>query len=251
MSDAEPDAELDAELGLEPIWPATRRGVLRDAAGVGLATGAYGLSFGAISSAAGLSVLQTCVLSLVMFTGGSQFAMVGVIGGGGAAMTGAATAIMLGVRNAFYAVRMSSILDTSRLATSARRAADDRREHGDGRGPHDGSLVKTRILGHRCVGLHLLEPCDAHRRAQCARAVEPASARSRRCRTRGFPRADVAAPAITRAVDRRFDCGGGRTDFGAVRAERRTGPVRRWGRRDRGRPTQAGTGPGSHDTGAP
>jgi len=115
MSDAEPDAELDpdgdADLGTEPIWPATRTGVLRDAAGVGLATGAYGLSFGAISSAAGLSVLQTCVLSLVMFTGGSQFAMVGVIGGGGAAMTGAATAIMLGVRNAFYAVRMAGILD--------------------------------------------------------------------------------------------------------------------------------------------
>ncbi|HEY3923925.1 MAG TPA: AzlC family ABC transporter permease [Acidothermaceae bacterium] len=113
MSDAAPDAEPAAEddLGAEPIWPATRTGVLRDAAGVGLATGAYGLSFGAISSAAGLSVLQTCVLSLVMFTGGSQFAMVGVIGGGGAAMTGAATAIMLGVRNAFYAVRMASILD--------------------------------------------------------------------------------------------------------------------------------------------
>ena len=108
MSDAEPDAELGTDLGAEPIWPATRTGVLRDAAGVGLATGAYGLSFGAISSSAGLSVLQTCVLSLVMFTGGSQFAMVGVIGGGGAAMTGAATAIMLGVRNAFYAVRMSA-----------------------------------------------------------------------------------------------------------------------------------------------
>jgi predicted branched-subunit amino acid permease len=101
------DADTDADAG----WPAIRTGVLRDAIGVGLATGAYGLSFGAISSAAGLTVLQTCVLSLVMFTGGSQFAMVGVIGGGGAALTGAATAIMLGVRNAFYAVRMSTILD--------------------------------------------------------------------------------------------------------------------------------------------
>jgi predicted branched-subunit amino acid permease len=122
MSDAEMDAEADgaseaeakADADAVPSWPATRTGVLRDAAGVGLATGAYGLSFGAISSAAGLSVPQTCVLSLVMFTGGSQFAMVGVIGGGGAAMTGAATAIMLGVRNAFYAVRLSGILDVRR-----------------------------------------------------------------------------------------------------------------------------------------
>lgn len=94
----------------DPDWPATRKGIVRDALGVGLATGAYGLSFGAISTAAGLSVLQTCVLSLVMFTGGSQFAMAGIIGGGGAAMTGAATAMLLGIRNSFYAVRMSSVL---------------------------------------------------------------------------------------------------------------------------------------------
>jgi predicted branched-subunit amino acid permease len=46
-----------------------------------------------------------------MFTGGSQFAMVGVIGGGGAAMTGAATALLLGVRNSFYAVRLARLLD--------------------------------------------------------------------------------------------------------------------------------------------
>ncbi len=58
MSDAEADAELGNDLGTEPIWPATRAGVLRDAAGVGLATGAYGLSFGAISNAAGLSVCR-------------------------------------------------------------------------------------------------------------------------------------------------------------------------------------------------
>jgi predicted branched-subunit amino acid permease len=36
---------------------------------VGLATGAYGVSFGAVSVAAGLSVAQTCALSLLMFTG--------------------------------------------------------------------------------------------------------------------------------------------------------------------------------------
>lgn len=92
-------------------WQATRSAVLRDAVGVGLATGAYGLSFGAISTAAGLSVLQTCVLSLVMFSGGSQFAMAGIVGGGGVAMTGAATAILLGVRNAFYGMRLAGILD--------------------------------------------------------------------------------------------------------------------------------------------
>ena len=238
MSDAEPDAELDAELGLEPIWPATRRGVLRDAAGVGLATGAYGLSFGAISNSAGLSVLQTCVLSLVMFTGGSQFAMVGVIGGGGAAMTGAATAIMLGVRNAFYAVRMSSILDTSgwRRPGAAQLTIDESTAMAVAR-----TTVRSSRLAFWATGgsvyifWNLATLIGA---LECARAVEPTRARPRRRRSGGVPCTDVAATAIARTVGRRFDCGGGRTDFGAVRAQWRASPVRRWCCRDRGRPTQ-------------
>jgi len=55
-------------------WRPLRASVLRNAAGIGVATGAYALSFGAVATAAGLSVLQTCALSLVMFTGASQFA---------------------------------------------------------------------------------------------------------------------------------------------------------------------------------
>jgi predicted branched-subunit amino acid permease len=87
-----------------------RRGIIRDALGIGIASGAYALSFGAISTTAGLSVLQTCALSLLMFTGASQFAMVGVIGAGGSVWAGAATAALLGARNALYGVRLSSLL---------------------------------------------------------------------------------------------------------------------------------------------
>jgi branched chain amino acid efflux pump len=112
---AETGDPIGAAAATDARWASIRAGILRDAVGVGVATGAYGLSFGAISNAAGLSVLQTCVLSLVMFTGGSQFAMVGVIGGGGAAMTGAATAVLLGVRNSFYAVRLARLLDVHRF----------------------------------------------------------------------------------------------------------------------------------------
>lgn len=81
--------------------------------GVGLATGLYGISFGALSSAAGLDVWQTQVLSLLMFSGGSQFAFIGVIASGGPAAVGAAvvSAWLLGVRNGFYAVRMNPILE--------------------------------------------------------------------------------------------------------------------------------------------
>ncbi|HEY8728869.1 MAG TPA: AzlC family ABC transporter permease [Acidothermaceae bacterium] len=97
-------------LEVDPHWPTTRTSVLRDAIGIGIATGAYGLSFGGISSTSGLSVLQTCVLSLALFSGASQFALVGVIGAGGNPMTGAATAALLGVRNGFYGMRLAGLL---------------------------------------------------------------------------------------------------------------------------------------------
>lgn len=87
-----------------------RRAVLRASVGVSVATGAYGISFGAISAAGGLTLLQTLALSLLMFSGGSQFGLVGVVAGGGSAWAGAATAVMLGARNALYGLRLAPLL---------------------------------------------------------------------------------------------------------------------------------------------
>jgi predicted branched-subunit amino acid permease len=92
-------------------WRRARTAVLRDAIGIAVATGAYALSFGAISTTSGLSVLQTCALSLVMFSGASQYALVGVLGSGGAALAAAATAVLLGTRNALYGLRLAPLLD--------------------------------------------------------------------------------------------------------------------------------------------
>lgn len=89
---------------------ATQRGIVRDGLGVGLATGLYGVSFGAVSVAAGLSVLQTCCLSLLMFTGASQFAFVGVVAAGGPPVSGAITALMLGTRNTLYGLKLAPLL---------------------------------------------------------------------------------------------------------------------------------------------
>jgi predicted branched-subunit amino acid permease len=89
--------------------------VIRDALGIGIASGAYALSFGAISTTAGLSILQTCALSILMFTGASQFAFVGVIAAGGSAWAGAATAALLGTRNALYGLRLVSLLEVAGL----------------------------------------------------------------------------------------------------------------------------------------
>ncbi|MBO0827721.1 MAG: AzlC family ABC transporter permease [Streptosporangiales bacterium] len=89
---------------------AARHAVLRNAAAIALTTGAYALSFGAVGVAGGLSVWQTCVLSLLMFSGGSQFAFVGVLGGGGAAGSAVSVALLLGGRNAFYGIRLAPLL---------------------------------------------------------------------------------------------------------------------------------------------
>jgi len=92
--------------------PSPVREVWREGLGVAIATSAYGISFGALAVASGLDVWQTCVLSLLMFTGGSQFAFIGVLGAGGiAALPSAiASAVLLGVRNVAYGMRMSPLI---------------------------------------------------------------------------------------------------------------------------------------------
>jgi predicted branched-subunit amino acid permease len=83
--------------------------------GVGVATGLYGISFGALSVAAGLDIWQTMALSLLMFSGGSQFAFIGVVATGAGVVPAIISAWLLGVRNGFYAIRMNPILSVSTL----------------------------------------------------------------------------------------------------------------------------------------
>ncbi len=77
---------------------------------VGIATGLYGISFGAIGVASGLDVFSVMVLSLLMFSGGSQFAFVGVLAAGGSPITAATSAWLMGIRNSFYALRLTSVV---------------------------------------------------------------------------------------------------------------------------------------------
>jgi len=95
--------------------PPHRRRITSNAVGIGLATGAYALSFGAISVASGLNVWQTQTLSLLMFTGASQFALVGVLGAGGGAIAAILTAWLLGARNGLYALSLAPVLEVRGL----------------------------------------------------------------------------------------------------------------------------------------
>lgn len=83
----------------------------RQAVSVSVATGLYGVSFGALSVAAGLDVPQTMALSLLLFSGGSQFAFIGVVGAGGALGAAVASAALLGARNGLYGAQLTPLLD--------------------------------------------------------------------------------------------------------------------------------------------
>lgn len=88
------------------------RATLRIATSVAVTVGTYGVAFGAAGVAAGFSVVETCLLSLVAFTGASQFAAVGVIGSGGSPASAIAAATLLGVRNTLYGVQLAPLLRT-------------------------------------------------------------------------------------------------------------------------------------------
>ncbi|MBD2758489.1 AzlC family ABC transporter permease [Yimella sp. cx-573] len=87
--------------------------VARQGLWVGIATGLYGTSFGALAVAAGLNIPQAMVLSLLLFSGGSQFAVVGVIASGGTGIAAVTTSTLLGLRNAFYGLQVSRLLDAT------------------------------------------------------------------------------------------------------------------------------------------
>ena len=100
--------------------------IQRDGIAIGVATGAYALSFGALGVAADYSVAQTCAMSLLIFTGASQLALVGVVGSGGSGLAAAGTALLLGARNAFYGLRLRAAAPCSRRAAAGRRPTRDR-----------------------------------------------------------------------------------------------------------------------------
>lgn len=83
----------------------------RQAVSVSVATGLYGISFGALSVTAGLDVPQTMALSLLLFSGGSQFAFIGVVGAGGALGAAVASAALLGARNGLYGAQLTPLLE--------------------------------------------------------------------------------------------------------------------------------------------
>ena len=109
------------------IHPSSWTPAVRMGLSISVATGLYGISFGALAVAAGLSIWQAMALSALMFTGGSQFAFIGVIAGGGAGSAAVGAASLLGVRNAVYGMQMNQLLQPKgwRKAAAAHVTIDE------------------------------------------------------------------------------------------------------------------------------
>jgi 4-azaleucine resistance transporter AzlC len=99
--DARPDAARHADDAL------LDRKVRHDILALGLAVGVFGASYGVVAVTAGLSVAQACAMSVLVFTGASQFAAVGVIEAGGSLGSALGSAMMLAARNAAYGIAMA------------------------------------------------------------------------------------------------------------------------------------------------
>ena len=128
-------------MGGRPAHPsgALEASVRRDAWVLGVAVGVFGTSFGVLATTAGLSVAQACVMSLVVFTGASQFAVVGILASGGSLASAFSSALLLAARNAAYGVALAPTLARGVTGQSARA------RRGPGRG-----------LGRRLVAAQLV-----------------------------------------------------------------------------------------------
>jgi predicted branched-subunit amino acid permease len=108
-----PELPQDAHPADAASRKAAERRIRNRALTIGVSVTPFGLSFGAVSVEAHLNLIQVCVLSLVLFSGASQFALVSIIGAGGSYLSAVSTALLLGVRNGLYGARINALLRPS------------------------------------------------------------------------------------------------------------------------------------------
>jgi 4-azaleucine resistance transporter AzlC len=87
-----------------------RRGIVVAGLTLGAAVSVFGLAFGVGAVSAGGSVAQACVMSLVVFTGASQFSAVSVVAEGGTTGAALGGAMLLAARNGVYGLTVSRII---------------------------------------------------------------------------------------------------------------------------------------------
>ncbi len=143
---------------------AARRRIRNRALTIGVSVVPFGLSFGAVSVETHLSLLQVSFMSLVLFSGASQFALVSVLGGGGSYVSAVGTALLLGARNGLYAARINALLHPSgwRRLVMAETTIDESTAMAVSEGGYGSRGPSLLDNGHLC--LCAVERVDSRRR---------------------------------------------------------------------------------------
>jgi predicted branched-subunit amino acid permease len=97
-------------MALREVDSSVRKAMVRQALSIGVSIIPFGLAFGVSCTKAGLSWVQALGFSTMVFTGGSQFAAVGVLGDGGGAATAIGAGLLLSIRSLVYGLVMAPIL---------------------------------------------------------------------------------------------------------------------------------------------
>lgn len=94
---------------------ASTRSVAAASVTLGAVVGVFGVVFGVGAVAAGGTVVQACAMSLLVFTGASQFTAVSVVDSGGSTGSALSGAMLLAARNGVYGLTMAAHLRGSLL----------------------------------------------------------------------------------------------------------------------------------------
>lgn len=95
---------------MRSLYRTIDRSDLRDALALAAALAVVGISFGALSTAAGVPTIITLALSLLVFAGGSQFLVVAVAAAGGNPVAAVVGGLMLNARLLPYGLAMGGIV---------------------------------------------------------------------------------------------------------------------------------------------
>lgn len=87
-----------------------RRADVRDAATIAVAVGVVGVSFGALAPSAGLSPLMTMAMSTLVFAGGAQLAVTGILAAGGGVVAAVVAGLVLNLRHLPFGMAVAPTL---------------------------------------------------------------------------------------------------------------------------------------------
>ena len=92
------------------IWRTLDPAVIRNVSPIALTAFVTGASFGAIAVAAHIPIWLVCAMSLLVFAGGSQFMVVGIVAAGGSPIAAVVAGLLLNARHLPFGLAIGDVL---------------------------------------------------------------------------------------------------------------------------------------------